>query len=165
MEIFKTIDGYDNYKISNYGNVINDNTNKILKNQISSTTGYYYLFLSINKIKTRFFIHRLVALYFCENENNYDMVDHIDKVRTNNCYDNLRWVTRSQNNRNKNKKQNTSSKYRGVDFDKSRQKWRAQFSLNGKNKFLGRFDTEEEAYEAFKNKIIEHNLQEFYTDL
>lgn len=164
MEIFKTIDGYDNYKISNYGNVINDNTNKILKH-IIDTPGYSCVNLSINGNITRFYIHRLVAIYFCENENNYNMVDHIDRDRTNNCYDNLRWVNNSQNRRNVDKNKNTSSKYRGVCFDKARQKWISTFNLNGKAKSLGRFDTEEEAYEAFKNKIIEHNLQEFYTDL
>lgn len=164
MEIFKTIDGYDNYKISNYGNVINDTTKRILKPTMD-IPGYFYISLSINGKPTKFKIHRLVAFYFCENENNYDMVDHIDRDRTNNCYTNLRWVTCSQNNRNKTKKKNVSSKYRGVCFDKARQKWIAHFKLNGKNKFLGRFDIEEEAYEAYKNKIIEHNLQEFYPDL
>jgi len=164
MEIFKTIDGYDNYKISNYGNVINDTMKRILKPQISCH-GYFYVSLYINGKKKIFPIHRLVGLHFCENKNNYDIVDHIDRDITNNCYDNLRWVTKSQNSRNIDKKKNTSSKYRGVHFDKARQKWRAQFKLNGKGKYLGLFDTEEEAYEAFKNKIIEHNLQEFYPDL
>ena len=164
MEIFKTIDGYDNYKISNYGNVINDNTKRILKPTISQS-GYYYVRLSINGNITGFSIHRLVAFYFCENKNNYDMVDHIDRDITNNCYDNLRWVTKSQNSRNIDKKKNTSSKYVGVHLNTKRQKWVSQFKLNGKIKYLGSFDTDEEAYEAFKNKIIEHNLQEFYPDL
>lgn len=163
MEIFKTIDGYDNYKISNYGNVINDNTNKLLKHTIDRN-GYAYIRL-YNQNHARFYIHRLVALYFCENENNYNIVDHIDRDRTNNCYDNLRWVTKSQNSRNIDKKKNTSSKYLGVHLNTKRQKWCAQFKLNGKVKYLGSFATEEEAYEAFKNEVIEHNLQEFYPDL
>ena len=47
-------------------------------------------------------IHRLVALHFIENPNGYPEVDHIDRNKENNNVENLRWVTHSENNKNKN---------------------------------------------------------------
>ena len=47
-------------------------------------------------------IHRLVALHFVDNPNNYTEVDHLDRDKENNNAENLRWCTRSDNNSNKN---------------------------------------------------------------
>ena len=51
----------------------------------------------------------------------------------------------SGNNRNKDKRTNCSSIYKGVHWDKQRNKWRAQISINGKTKHIGWFDDENEA--------------------
>ena len=53
------------------------------------------------------------------------------------------------------KKKNCSSKYRGVCWDKKDKKWRAQIQIDGKSKYLGLFETEEEAYECYKKKYDE----------
>ena len=50
-----------------------------------------------------------------------------------------------------------SSKYYGVSYDKSRNKWAAQVKFNGKKKSLGRFDQESDAANAVKQFCIEHN--------
>jgi len=44
------------------------------------------------------------------------------------------------------------SKYKGVTFDKGRNKWRASFRENGKTRTIGRFDTEDEAYNMILQK-------------
>lgn len=49
----------------------------------------------------------------------------------------------------------TSSKYKGVTWDKESDKWMAQIYINGKRKFLGRFFNELEAARAYQNACKE----------
>ena len=45
------------------------------------------------------YIHRLVAMAFCDNPNGYKEVNHIDGNKENNCASNLEWCSRGQNNK------------------------------------------------------------------
>lgn len=85
-------------------------------------------------------------------------VDHIDGNGLNNVRSNLRVCSRAENARNVNKQRTMygkkpSSVYRGVCYDKSRERWHASINsmvLFEKKKLnLGRFDTEEEAARAY----------------
>lgn len=55
------------------------------------------------------------------------------------------------------KKPLRTSTYKGVSFIKSRNKWRAQITINSKSTHLGRFNTEIEAHNAYQNKLSEIN--------
>lgn len=72
-------------------------------------------------------------------------VDHVDENPLNNRRENLRIVTRKQNEENKTRKRPGSSKYRGVYLDKQTGRWRAEVTHNYKAHKSPRFDTEEEA--------------------
>jgi hypothetical protein len=72
-------------------------------------------------------------------------IDHRDRDIFNNQKSNLRVVTRSQNLTNKAKRTGTTSKYRNVYFCKSRQKWVARVTVNGRTISGGRFNSEIEA--------------------
>jgi hypothetical protein len=82
----------ENYKVSNYGDVVNKKTKHKLKHQVNKD-GYNYVRLC-NKGKSKYMlIHRLVALAFVDNANpvQFDIVNHIDGVKTNNHFKNLEW--------------------------------------------------------------------------
>lgn len=79
-------------------------------------------------------------------------IDHRDTVRTNNAFANLRDSKEGQNNYNRRKQKNNTSGFKGVYLDKQTDKWKAQISADadGKRQFLGRFNTPEEAHEAYR---------------
>lgn len=93
---FKTIRDYENYLIYEDGSVFNNITQKFLKGSISEG-GYKYYRLSKYNKKTMFYAHRLVAIYFLDNPENLQVVNHKDGNKLNNHYTNLEWVTYSRN--------------------------------------------------------------------
>jgi len=74
-------------------------------------------------------------------------VDHIDGDGLNNCRSNLRAITHRQNLQNQHVKK--SSAFPGVCWHKAIGKWQAQIRINGKKKYLGLFNIEAEAYNAY----------------
>ncbi len=77
-------------------------------------------------------------------------VDHINGDRLDNSRRNLRICTRQQNLRNSRKRTSTSSKYKGVCFYRSRNKWIAYVGIGEtKSKHLGYFLSEEDAARAY----------------
>ena len=75
-------------------------TNRILKTLIHPSN---YVILTLNQVQ--YYAHRVIAEQFCANDDpeNKNQVDHIDHDRTNNRIENLRWVSRLQNQNNKSK--------------------------------------------------------------
>jgi len=64
---------------------------------ITSANSQGYIRLIINKKTYR--LHRLIALKYIDNQNNYPCVDHIDGNKNNNSIDNLEWVSYSENSK------------------------------------------------------------------
>lgn len=84
------------YQINEYGEVKNCKTNKLVTGDVNNS-GYYRICLYNKPRKERFFRHRLVAMLFLENPNNYPEVNHKDENKANNHVDNLEWCTRRHN--------------------------------------------------------------------
>lgn len=92
----------ERYKISNYGRVKDIGRDAFVSPVITGIPQYWYvnLVLPCGK-RTGKRVHRLLAQVFIDNPSNMGMVDHEDRNKYNNSIDNLRWVTRSQNQMNR----------------------------------------------------------------
>jgi len=83
-------------------------------------------------------------------------IDHIDKDRGNNKWENLRDTSRTINQYNKKKNETKySSVYPGVRFHKPSKKYTATIRYKRKPYYLGYFLTEKEAYKAYLDKQLE----------
>lgn len=105
-----------------------------------------------------YFEHRLIWLYHYGTWPK-DQIDHINGIKDDNRIENLRQVTNQQNSFNK-KSFGKTSKYKGVDWNKNSKKWRAQYGYKGKVYYLGSYETEEEAAEAYR-RSTEHLHKEY----
>jgi hypothetical protein len=151
MEIYKLIEGYENYEVSTFGNVRNTNTNRILKPGTESN-GYLIVSLRKDKIKKTCKIHRLVGKAFIENPDNKPCIDHIDRNKINNNIFNLRLASHSENSQNRTIQKNNSSTVSGVSFNKKSNKWIVHISINGKLNYLGLYKDFDEAVQVRKEQ-------------
>lgn len=171
-EVWKDIPGYEGYyQVSNLGRVLSvdryvpTHVDKLfhvrewfIKIRVG-TTGYLTVDLRKLGAKKTKKVHQLMAMAFLNHEPcGYDLVvDHIDNNPLNNNLKNLQIITHRRNT-TKDKK-NGTSKYVGVSFDKSRNKWYAGISINGSSVFLGRFKNEIDAHKAYQNKLSELEIK------
>jgi hypothetical protein len=95
---WRTIGGYENYEVSNDGQVRNQN-GAILS---AKDDGHGHLQVSLYKagVGKTFKVHKLVATTFLGDSEGRD-TDHCDRNRRNNNVSNLRYVSRNQNLRNR----------------------------------------------------------------
>lgn len=118
-EIWKDIPSYEGmYQVSSFGRIRSLSRNlmyvrhcstkscevvyhlngKILKQTASN--GYLCVTLNKNGRSRYKAVHKLVALMFVPNPENKPVVDHVDGNRSNNHFENLRWVTAKERNIN-----------------------------------------------------------------
>lgn len=106
-------------------------------------------YIGINIHGERFQAHRL-AVAFIEGYLIGDVeIDHIDRNRTNNAYDNLRKGSRTDNMHNLGVRVNNKTGYRGIHLHKG--KFDASITVNSRKLHIGRYDTFDEALRARKN--------------
>ena len=114
-EIWRKIEGYDDYSVSNLGNVRKDKTGKMMtlsKKQSQKKNGEkinyftYWVSMTNDSVSKRYKVSRLVALAFIPNPENLPMVEHKDCNPLNNNVDNLKWFTQKDNTQSINTRKN-----------------------------------------------------------
>ena len=106
-EIWKDIPEYEGlYQASNLGNIKSlerkrIDRNEILKSKILTKhlkeNGYEIVTLCKNRKEVKKYVHRLVALTFISNPNNYNEINHINENKQDNRVVNLEWCNRKYN--------------------------------------------------------------------
>jgi len=114
--------------------------------------GYIYFGIWKDNKTYRLYAHQF-AWFIMYNEC-IDMIDHENRIKTDNRKLNLRKATRCLNSLNRDSF--------GATFDKKKNKWIAQIMIDGKNKNLGRFELKIDAqnkYNEYKQKIIKNLIK------
>ena len=162
LEIWKDIKDYEGiYMVSQLGRVkslrrtdcIGRRRKGMILKQCFGVHRYLLVGLSrLGKTRTSA-VHKLVAMAFMDGKTvgGKIIIDHINNDQHDNRVCNLQFITQRENV-SKDKK-GFSSKYIGVSWCKTTDKWRAQIKTDGKVTTLGRFDSEEMAAKAYKDHL------------
>lgn len=135
--------------------------------------GYPILNLSANgKCKT-VRVHRLIAKTFIPNPYNLPEINHIDGNKLNNSIENLEWCNHRHNLNHamtaKLLPYKKASKFYGLYRNDrnsiNRKPWAAQTRVNKKHIYIGSYNTEIEAAQAYNNYIINNNLNRPLNDI
>ena len=89
-----------NYNISNYGNIKNTKTNKLITinyERLKKTKSRARPGLSHNGKTKGYYLHRIIAEHFIDNPNKLPEVNHIDGDYYNNNVYNLEWISKEDN--------------------------------------------------------------------
>ena len=149
-EVWKDIEDFSNYQISNYGRVKSiprPKTKGGLLKQRNSNCDYFQVYLIKEGKGHLLYVHRLVAQAFIPNPNNLLEVNHKDGNKKNNFINNLEWITRKDNvlHRFRTLKQEPFRKYKKEHIDYS--------TKEGRNQYARLY------YQKNKEKILEYGRQ------
>jgi len=95
------------------------------------------------RVKGRKYFGHVLAFLYMEGRFPTDQVDHINRIKTDNRWKNLREATNSQNQHNQGLYKNSSSAVHGIYYRRGR--WKARIVYNKKHIHLGSFITKREA--------------------
>ena len=138
---------FPDYFISNYGRIFSE----YKKEKRIELKPFYdkdgYLLIGIYKEGKKYTkkIHRLVCETFLERVEGKNQVDHINRIKTDNKLENLRWCNRRENNINKGMNINNTSGVKGVSFNKRDNRWIGSIYIEKYKDKHKTFKTKEEA--------------------
>ena len=147
------------YWVSDHGRVISYKQNpngRAIKGTLLE--GYRRVQLSIDGKRKDKYIHILVAeLYVSGKTRDRCFVDHMDGIRTNNHFTNLRWVTRLENAHNRKMNKNNTSGVNGVSWCVKQQKFQAYITVKKKMFHLGFYhDIQWAEIAVLEAKLVRH---------
>lgn len=112
----------------------------------------------------QYFAHRLAFLYMT-GEFPINHTDHINHIKDDNRWANLREATQQTNNKNRPMQENNKSGHTGVYWYKSSGKWRSQINIDGKHIHLGCFTEKADAILARKTAEVKYGYHQNHGDV
>ena len=145
------IPGYPDYSLHRYGDNDFRVWSKPRKDALGRGCGNCYLtnclnqgYLNVNLhnngVKQTIRIHQIVAWIFHKNPDSKPEVDHIDRDRSNNRPENLRWATRKEQIDNQGMRSDNISGTTGIGWNRRDKKWRVQLRVDGRQKNFGDYE-------------------------
>lgn len=110
-------------------------------------------YIRISVFNKRYKAHRLAFLYMTGRWPK-DQVDHINHIKDDNRWVNLRECSQTQNKGNTPLRKNNKSGFKGVCWHKNGGKWQAAIRVNNKRFFLGLFDNKKDAAIAYNSAAV-----------
>jgi hypothetical protein len=170
-EIWKVIDDYPNYKVSNFGNVYSIINNMIMTHEVTKKgKGYHRVELYKNGKSKHKTVSRLVYQMFGERRSimkNFQ-VEHQNRNKDDNHITNLRLSTKSQNEANKIKCKTNyqgnkpSRSFIGVTYRKRSRKWESSIKVKSKSFYLGLFKDQYNCAWVYNQVARQFKEQEFW---
>lgn len=108
------------------------------------------------KVKDKSYLAHRLAWIIVTGEWPRADIDHINLVRSDNRWANLREATRSQKRANTKAQRRSATGLKGVTWHTQNKRWLAQIMVNRKRKCLGLYDTPEQAHAAYALAAKEH---------
>ena len=108
------IDNFPDYLIYPDGKVWSKRRKIYLKHR--NTCGYKFISLCKNGKHNQFYIHRLVGQHYIRNPENKQTIDHINRDKSDNRVENLRWATMKEQCENKGMKNSNTSGHEGISY-------------------------------------------------
>lgn len=139
-EVFEIRDGelWRKEYVDTYGRI----QGGLIKN-VANTKGYCRVGFKGRLI----YYHRIVRILLQGHIEDGKVIDHADGDKVNNDFSNL--IPKDLRGNNQNRRKHREEKPPGITWNKQAGKWRAQITVDGKNKHLGYFDTALEAFDAY----------------
>jgi hypothetical protein len=110
-----------------------------------------YVVTTVNYRKV--LMHRLIN----KTPENFE-TDHINRDKLDNRRSNLRTVTQSQNGFNRGPQKNNKSGIKGISWEKDRNKWSAELTINQKRVYRQRFNSLQEAISGRQEAEEKYNI-------
>jgi len=123
------------------------NRSNVLEDDIAGSNGNHG-YREIRVDGKLYLAHRLAWLYVTGSWPK-QTIDHENQNRLDNRWFNLREATHAQNNCNRGARSDNKSGVKGIYWHKKNKKWCATIRADGANKYLGSFDTKEDAHRAY----------------
>lgn len=165
------------YEVNENGTILrNIKSKKQIKIKLDmhhSNSGYYVAFVRLNKKPTRVMIHKVVAECWLGDKPDGYEIDHIDRNSKNNHYTNLRYVTKSEQMKNRNHE--NISKRGSMNLEKARMQRAKPVKIISDKETLtfvsfadcSRYlsDIYDKKFEAIRHKLKSHRAHIFDYDI